>query len=142
MASFLYDIYKHVRAAPGTLGTTSGDAVDLEDDTLKFALLVTAHTPSASTDQDYADISAEEVGTSQGTGAVTVGTDGTFDCVNPTWTALSGTEGSYVALYKDTGTPGTSLLVALLDSSNVTGLPFTPSGTDVTLNIDAAGLFT
>lgn len=143
MASFLYDIYKKFRAAPGTLGTSSADAVDLETDNLKFALVITAHTPSPSTDDFLDDLVGEFVGTDQAITSQTVAADGTFDCANPTWTALSGGEVSYIVMYKETGgATSTKMLIALLDSANVTGLPFTPSGTDVTLNIDVAGLFT
>lgn len=142
MAAALFDIYKHVRAAPGTLGTTSGDAVDLESDNLKFALIDTGtYSPDPAVDQYYDDISSGVVGTDQAVTGQTVDTDGTFDCNNPTWTGLSGATVEKIVLYKDTGTASTSILIAILDSANVTGLPLTPSGTDVTFQVDAAGLF-
>lgn len=142
MASFLYDYYKHVRAAPGTLGTSSTDACDLETDNLAWALLLNTHTPNAATHDFYDDIAADVVGTDQSVTGQSVGTDGTFDAANPTWSSLSGSQVGYVLLYKETGgATSTKMLIALLDSADVTGLPFTPSGTDVTLQVDVTGLF-
>ena len=44
-------------------------------------------------------------------------------------------------LWLDTGTPGTSRLIAYIDSGQ-TGLPVTPNGGDITYTVDAAGWFT
>ena len=43
-------------------------------------------------------------------------------------------------IYKDTGVAATSNLIALIDTG-VTGLPFTPSGSNVSLAWPAAGIF-
>jgi hypothetical protein len=40
----------------------------------------------------------------------------------------------------DTGTPTTDRLICYLDSANVTGLPVTPNGGDITLTV--ANVFT
>lgn len=67
--------------------------------------------------------------------------DGTFDCDNWTWTAVSGDPSEAVILYVDTGVEGTSRLVAYLDTG-ITNLPVTPNGGDITFQVDAAGVFT
>lgn len=41
---------------------------------------------------------------------------------------------TYIAIYKDTGTPATSSLIALIDTA--TGLPFTGSGGNVLIAWD------
>ena len=52
-------------------------------------------------------------------------------------------DGSFVeaiVLYADTGTAGSSRLIMFQDTG-VTGLPLTPDGADVQINVDAAGWF-
>lgn len=60
---------------------------------------------------------------------------------NPTWPIVTWpTSVGAVVVYADTGNPSTSRLLMYIDS-NVAGLPFTPNGGAVTLNINPAGLF-
>lgn len=78
--------------------------------------------------------------------AVSLGTKviagGNFDSADPTWTAVgAGADAGGVIHYIDTGTPGTSRLVAYLDTG-ITGLPVTPNGGDITFAVDAAGWWT
>jgi hypothetical protein len=68
-------------------------------------------------------------------------TAGTFDADDVTFSATSGDNCEVVILYIDTGTAGTSTLVAFLNSSSISGLPVTLGG-DVTIAWDAAGIFT
>jgi hypothetical protein len=71
-------------------------------------------------------------------------TDGTFDADNVTFSAFSNGSVSVEGLIiyiDDASADNTSRLVAYLDTS-ITGLPFTPSGSDVTIQWDAAGIFT
>ena len=68
-------------------------------------------------------------------------TNGTFDCDNFTWTAVTGDQSEAVIFYIDTGVAGTSRLVVFLDTG-ITGLPVTPNGGDINFNVDAAGVFT
>jgi hypothetical protein len=44
-----------------------------------------------------------------------------------------------IVLYIDSGTPSTSPLIAYLDNTNYSGLPFTPTGTNVTLSFSPTG---
>lgn len=71
-------------------------------------------------------------------------TNGTFDAADVTFTAFSNgaisVEG--IVIYIDDGVAnGSSRLVLFLDTG-VTGLPFTPSGADVTIAWNASGIFT
>lgn len=71
-------------------------------------------------------------------------TAGTFDAADTTFTALSNGSISVeaIVLYIDDGSAdATSRLVLFLDTS-ITGMPFTPSGSDVTIQWNASGIFT
>jgi hypothetical protein len=60
--------------------------------------------------------------------------DGVFDADDPTWVGLTGDAVYGAAIYKDTGVEATSQLIAYFDT--ITGVPFTPSGGDFTINWD------
>jgi hypothetical protein len=57
--------------------------------------------------------------------------DGVADADDITILSVSGATVEAVVLYRDTGTESTSRLIAYIDTA--TGLPFTPSGGDVTI---------
>lgn len=68
--------------------------------------------------------------------------NGTFDAADTTTTALTGAADlGAIALYIDSGAEATSRLALYLDTS-ITGMPFVPSGGDVTVVWNAAGIFT
>lgn len=46
---------------------------------------------------------------------------------------VSGDVCEAIVIFKDTGNPATSPLIAFLDSSNVTNIPVTPIGADITI---------
>jgi hypothetical protein len=79
------------------------------------------------------------VGTAQTLGSKTY-TDGVFDADDVTYTAVTGNSVEAIVLYIDTGTAGTSRLVAFLDTG-FTGLPVTPNGGDITVTWNASGIF-
>lgn len=109
--------------------------VDFEDDTIKAALMIRAHTPSAST-QFWSQISADEVsGTGYDAGGQTIanptvtlsGTATVFDGDDSVWSNSTIAAG-WVAIYKDTGTPATSRLITTKDfgaEKNSSNAPFT-----------------
>lgn len=71
-------------------------------------------------------------------------TDGTFDAADVTFSAFANGSVSVegIVIYIDDGaSDASSRLVAFLDAS-ITGLPFTPSGSDVTVQWNASGIFT
>lgn len=70
-------------------------------------------------------------------------TDGVFDAADVTFSAFSNGSVSVegIVIYIDDGSAdATSRLVAFLDTS-ITGMPFTPSGSDVTISWNASGIF-
>jgi len=99
-------------------------------DTIKVALATSSYTPNLSTDEFLSDLGATTVGTAQTLGSKT-STAGVFDAADITYTALSGSAVSYIVIYKDTGSSATSPLIALIDTA--TGMPFTPSGGNVSV---------
>lgn len=100
-------------------------SIDLDTDTVKVMLLTSSHTQNADTQEFIDDVSANEVsGTGYTAGGATIGTpavtqdntddEGVFDGADVTW-ASSTITARYAAIYKDTGTPGTSPIIAILD---------------------------
>jgi hypothetical protein len=140
VANALYPKYKQKILDPGTLGTTSGDAVDLAGDTIKVALVDTGTYTYSGTHEFYTSISSAVVGTPQTLGTKTV-TDGVFDAADVTFTAVSGSSVEALVIYKDTGTAGTSSLIAYIDTV-ASGLPVTPNGGNISVAWNASGIFT
>ena len=140
MASFMYDI-----ARINVMGEDTHTFVDLDDDTLgMFFIDEGTDTPTQATDQDCADrtganpafASAPNLANS----AVTAASNrGKLDADDLTFTALAGgVSEESVDLFKDTGTDTTSVLIANFD--DYTGLPLTPSGSDVVIVFGANGI--
>jgi hypothetical protein len=67
-------------------------------------------------------------------------TSGTFIAADLTWSAVTGDISEAVIIYKHTGVDATANLICYMDS--LTGLPVTPNGGDINLDLDAAGIFT
>jgi len=131
MTNAIYPAYKQA------LLDASSNA-DLNDGTVKVALVDTdTYTYSAS--HDFLDDLSGVVGTAQTIANTTV-TAGLFDGDNVTFTAVSGATVEALVIYIDTGTPGTSRLVAYLDTGQ-TGLPVTPNGGDIAITWNASGIF-
>jgi len=107
-------------------------------DTIKAALVSSAYTPNLASQQYYSDISADVLNTPQALTTKTT-TAGTLKADNVTFSAVtSGATGSYVALYKDTGTPTTSPLLCLFDT--ITGFPVATNGGDIIISWNASGI--
>jgi hypothetical protein len=108
--------------------------IDWVNDTIKAVLVDTAaYTVDLANDQYITDIpSGEQVAevalTSKSTSA------GVCDAADATFTLVSGDQSEAIVLYKDTGTPSTSPLIAYIDTA--TGLPITPSGGDIVIEWD------
>lgn len=134
MANGLFDSYKQGLLDP------SAQTADLNTDTIKVALIDEGTTnPDLATHDFYDDLSSAVVGTPVTLTSITV-TDGVFDAADATFTSVSGSSVEGILIYKDTGTPGTSPLIAYFDTG-VTGLPITPSGGDITIAWNASGIF-
>ena len=115
--------------------------VDLTADTIKIVLCTSGYTYSAS-HAFLSDISSgNRVATSSALASKTT-TGGTFDAADVTFAGLTGSAVRSWVLYKDTGTAGTSQLVAYFDTVSGGGsLNYTPNGSDLTLVFGASGIF-
>ena len=139
MANSLYNKFKEKILNPGTLGTTSGTAVDIADDTIKVALVDTGTYTFSAAHEFYSSVSGV-VGTPATLASKTV-TNGVVDAADVTFTAVSGASVEALVIYKDTGTAGTSSLIAYIDTVS-SGLPVTPNGGDITITWNGSGIFT
>lgn len=141
MASFLYDIFRI-----NIMGEDTHAFVDLDDDTLAMFFVDEADdTISQSADQDVADRAAASqvpafasAPNLANTVTSAVSNRGVFDADDLTFTALTGDQSESIDLFKDTGTDTTSVLIANFD--DYTGLPLTPSGSDVVIVFHANGI--
>ncbi len=116
-------------------------SIDFDNDTLKV-VLIDEGTDAVDlvNDANLSDIvGGARIGTPQTLLNTTV-TNGVFDADDVTYTALTGASVESFTVYKDSGVEATSTLLFNVDTN--TGLPFTPSGTDLILQWDAVnGLF-
>src|SRR5574340_606680 len=109
-------------------------AFNLSGDTIKAALVKSAYTPNLATHQYLSDLGANRLGTDQALSSKSV-TSGVFDAADTTWLAVTaGDTATYVVLYKDTGNPATSPLLAILDT--ITNFPVTTNGGDIQVQWD------
>lgn len=92
-------------------------------------------------DEFYTDLSAGIVGTPVEIGATKSYTNGVFDGADVTFTAVTGAQCEAVVIYRrNAGANTTWRLVAYLDT-NITNLPVTPNGGDITVAWNASGIF-
>lgn len=118
----------------GKEGLLSG-AFNLPSDTIKLALLSSGYSYSTA-HQFYSDLTpgSNVVGTPQALASKTI-TNGVFDAASPvTFTSVSGSQVTQMAIFKDTGVAGTSPLLEHIDTA--TGLPVTPNGGNITVSWD------
>lgn len=108
-------------------------AINASADTLKCALLKSTYSPTLTSDEFYSGISAHVVGTPQTLTSKTVAA-GVLDAADVTFTAVPTANVNYCAIYKDTGTPATSPLIALFDTA--AGLPVSTNGGDIIIAWD------
>jgi hypothetical protein len=114
--------------------------VDINDGTVKVALIDTADEAYNAADEFLSDVTgAGIVGTAQTIANTTVAS-GLFDGDDVTFTAVSGDPCEALLIYIDTGNAATSRLVAFIDTG-VTNLPVTPNGGNIALAWNASGIF-
>ena len=126
MANALYDKGREAFLTGG---------INWSGDSIKAVLVDTgAYTVNLATHQFLSDIPAgARIATSANLSAKTVAA-GVADAADSLFTAVSGASVEAVVLYKDTGTAGTSALIAYIDTAS--GLPVTPNGGDITVAWD------
>lgn len=132
MANAIYPKYKEA-----ILGAATN--TNLLTGTVKVALVDTG-TYTYSAAHEFLTSLSGTVGTAQTIGATKSVTNGLFDGGDVTFTAVTGNSAEALVIYIDTGTAGTSRLVAYIDTS-VTGLPVTPNGGDISITWSASGIF-
>lgn len=132
MANAIYPKYKEA-----ILGTATN--TNLLTGTVKVALVDTGVYTYNAADQFLSSLTGV-VGTAQTIGATKSVTNGLFDGGDVTFTSVTGNSVEALVIYVDTGTAGTSPLVAYIDTS-VTGLPVTPNGGNITITWNASGIF-
>lgn len=100
-------------------------SIDLSSDTIKVMLLTSSYTPNIDTDIFIDDVSANEItGTGYTAGGATIANptvtqddtdnEGVFNGDDVIWSNSTITA-RYAVIYKDTGTPGTSPVIAYID---------------------------
>jgi hypothetical protein len=106
--------------------------IDLLVDNLKIVCVDhTDDTPVPATDEFLSDIIAGARVATSGNLAGKSTTGGVFDADPITLAAVTGDEFESLVIYKDTGDPATSPLIAYIDTG--AGLPCTPDGSDITI---------
>ena len=108
--------------------------INWETDTLKVALIKNDYLQSLATDEFQSDIAAHILGTPVTlTGASVVG--GVLDAADISFASIAaGNTSEGVVIYKDTGNPVTSPLLAYIDV--ITGFPVATNGNDVNVQWD------
>ena len=129
MANALYPLAKQ-EMLKGNLNMSTG--------TVKVALVDTGTYTYSAAHQYYSSVSGV-VGTPQTLGTKTF-VNGLFDAADVTFPAVTGNSAEALIIYIDTGTAGTSQLVAYIDTG-VTNLPVTPNGGDISVAWNASGIF-
>jgi len=131
MANAIYPRYKEA--------LLTGDSnISLTSGTVKVALVDTGTYTYNGNNQFYANLSG--VTANSAALASKAVTNGYFTSGNAVFTAVSGNQSEALIIYIDTGSSTTSRLVAYLDT-NVTGLPVTPNGGDITVVANTSGWF-
>jgi hypothetical protein len=114
------------------LGSTN--AISLDVDTIKVALVNNAYPQDLALDEWYTTLSTYVLNTPQTLTNKSI-TNGIFDADDVTFSAVAaGSTCEGVVIYKDTGTPGSSALLAYIDT--ITGFPLATNGGDITIQWD------
>lgn len=104
-------------------------------DTIKAVMVDTgAYTPNFTTHEFLSDIPSSSRITTPVTLTGKATTSGAADANDVTFPSVSGASIETIIIYKDTGTEGTSPLIAYIDTA--TGLPITPNGGDIIVTWD------
>lgn len=135
MANFLYTPYKVL--------LLTGSGPNLSSATIKVMFLDAADDTRSAADDFLNDIASAArvpaLGSAPTLGTKTT-TGGAFDSADPTFTALTGDVVEELLLFEDSGVESTSDLIANYDTF-ASGMPLTPNGGDVTVNVHASGWF-
>ncbi len=135
MANHVYPLFKKACLIGNGPDFTSSDDI-------KIALIDTGVYTYSATHEFLSDIaSGAIVATTPALTSKTVSDSAAFDAADPTFPTVSGAQCEAIICYFDSGDEATSRLIFYQDS-DITGMPITPNGSNISLTIDAAGLFT
>lgn len=115
--------------------------INWKDDAIKAVIVTSDYLPNPETDEFLSAIQAYVLGQPQTLTNKTT-TRGVFDADDVTWLKVAaGATAKAVVLFKDTGEPGTSPLLAYIDT--ITGFPVATNGSDISVqwNGDAFKIF-
>jgi hypothetical protein len=131
----------YVNAKNLMLGNGTHTLIDWDTDTIKVCLVDSAdYTVNLSSHQDIADVAAgARVSTATLAGKAI--SAGVFDCTDPSFSTVTGDQSEALVFWKDSGVESTSTLGLYIDTVT-SGLPVTPNGGNITVTINASGLFT
>jgi hypothetical protein len=114
--------------------------VNLSSGNIKAVLVDLADYTYSAADEFLSDVAVSARVATSGNLASKTFANGLFDAADATFTAATGDQSEALILYIDTGTAGTSRLIAFFDTG-VTGLPVTPNGGDINITWNASGIF-
>ena len=137
MSNAIYPKWKEALATGAANAALNGSGA-----TGVYAALVDAGTYTYSAAHEFYSSLSGVGGTDQEIGATKSYTNGVFDGADVTWTAVAGTV-SYEAIViyvKNGGANTTWRLVAYLDT-NITNLPVTSNGGNISVTWNASGIF-
>lgn len=132
MANYKSDILKN---------TIWGSGVTFTSATVGFGLVDTGTDAYVSTDDTVDDAETGLVARTANLASKTVGTVavGTIDAADATASSVSGATVEQIIFCENTGTSSNDHVWAAWDTG-VTGLPATPNGGDITVQINASGI--
>ena len=137
MANALYPKWKEA-----IVQATANSALNGSGTTGVYAALIdTGVTGYNSTHEFFSSLASAQVGTEQEIGATKTYTNGIFDGADVTFPSVSGATCEAVVIFvKNAGANTTWRLVAFLDT-NITNLPVTPNGGNISVSWNATGIF-
>lgn len=113
-----------------------GGDIDWDANDIKLCFIDEADdTPDLANDEDMADRAAGSKVAESGALQNKTKAGGVADADDITVSAVTGDPFESIDIFKDTGTDANDMLIANIDTA--TGLPFTPSGGDVTVAFDS-----
>lgn len=126
--------------ALGREGFLGGD-IDWDANNIKVTLIDSAdYVVNLSTHDFYNDVTVAGRVATSGNLASKTKTNGTADAADVTFSAVTGDVSEALVVWADTTVESTSRLIVYIDTG--TGFPVTPNGGDITVQWDAAGIFT
>lgn len=102
---------------------------------IRLALVTSGYTVNLATDKFMSTLTADVVARSGNLGSKSY-TLGAFSAASGVFVAVTGSAAAYVVIYQDNGSDATSRLIGYLDT--VTGLPVTPTGSDISVDWSGA----